>query len=282
MLKIGYLGPAGTFTEKAMQVYTRTLSVPFETQAGESFFELFEGLKNNTLTHAVIAIENSIEGAVAPNLDMLVQNETLKICADLKLPISQALITAEPLALDRITDIYSHPQGFAQCQTFLLSQLPKVRVHPLASTAEGVAHLKPGSTHAVIGAAILAELYHLHCHTPNIQDSKTNTTRFVVIAHDFPPPSGQDKTSIVFSTLKDKPGGLYEVLGAFAKRTINLTRIESRPTKQGLGDYVFFIDLEGHAADANVAEALDELQHKTSFYRLLGSYPTLPLPKEPS
>ncbi|MFH1429628.1 MAG: prephenate dehydratase, partial [Candidatus Margulisiibacteriota bacterium] len=207
-------------------------------------------------------------------LDLLVHSDIL-IENEIYLPIVQNLLVARGVNIDNITDIYSHPQAIAQCQLFLRKNYPCANIHSGTSTAtaSAIVREKADSHTAAIANVNATKLYDLVVFAENINDYKDNITRFVVISHKQNGPTGNDKTSIVFSLAKDKPGGLYSVIGEFAQRNINLTKIESRPAKKEMGDYLFFIDLEGHQKDKDVKAALDAVSKQASFFKLMGSYP---------
>ena len=273
--RMGYLGPKGTFSYFAFVAYQERYSQDYEGVSMDSFIDLFEGFKAGQLDEIIVPIENSVEGCVNPSLDLLVKNPNVWIKNEICMPIQHSLMTVESTTLDNIQEIYSHAQPLAQCRHYLHEKLPKSHLHHMASTAKAaekvVAERREGT--AIIGSHFLSHLYPLTVMEDNIQDSKTNTTRFIIINKDKTKPTERDKTSLVFSTKKDQPGSLYEVLSIFANGNINLTRIASRPTKNDLGEYVFFLDFEGHAKERVIEEVLAAVQTKTSFYKLLGAYP---------
>ncbi|MFA5927961.1 MAG: prephenate dehydratase [Candidatus Margulisiibacteriota bacterium] len=270
--KVAFLGPSGTFSEAAGLYFVANSDlklVPYET-----IFDAIKAVENEETEKAVVPIENSIEGSITTTMDLLVNSDVL-IEKEIDLPIVNNLLVLPGAKISKITDVISHPQPIAQCQNFLRTTWPKVNTHKADSTADAASLVakwkKPNF--AAIGHANLAKLYGLEIAASNINDYKGNMTRFVVIGQDQPKPSGKDKTSMVFSLAKDQPGSLYKVLGEFAKRKLNLTKIESRPAKKEIGDYLFFIDLEGSVQDKSVAEALEIVQDTASFFKLLGSYP---------
>lgn len=289
-MKIGYLGPKGTFSEQALKKYLNENKISnAEAIPVSSFFDLFQVFSSGKCDKIIVPIENSIEGSVSINFDLLAKAENALIEQEILLDIEQNLLGNIGTAVDQITDIYSHPQPLAQCQKYLKTHFPDVRTYQLDSTslaAEMVA--KPELSiiahsnkqqypdkkfvYAAIGSRELAEIYGLKILAENIGDYPNNTTQFFVVGRNKTISTGSDKTSILFSTLKDRPGGLYEILGEFASENINLTRITSRPTKEVLGEYLFFIDFEGHVDDPVVQEVLASIQTKASFFKLLGSY----------
>jgi len=281
MKRIGYLGPKGTFSDTACQEYCASRS-GFEPVALPTIDSLYEALKGDDVQSVIVPVENSIEGPVNLSFDRLVQMpDNYSITADIILPISHYMLGLECVPLSKITDIYSHYQALAQCQEFIKRQCPHAATHVVPSTAKAAELISSGALTftdnrehhvAVIGQQSLAAAYDLVTlsQTP-INDVKGNFTRFYVISDDT---SGVNygHTFIVVGAKKDQPGSLYSILGEFASRQINLTRILSRPTKQELGEYLFFIECEGAPSDPLVKEALDGVKKKAGFYRWLGSY----------
>jgi len=273
-VKVAYLGPEGTFSDEAARKFfakkTQIRLIPYPTIA-----DLIFAVARGEVDAAFTPIENSIEGAVGTVLDMLARDVNLKIRGESLFPVQNCLLAKDRIALIKITDVISHPQPMAQCRQFIRKNLTRARIHISESTAgaaKQVAELESRSF-AAIGTLSAAKLYGLKILKKGINDHKDNVTRFVILAKHDHGRTGADKTSIVFAVHKDKPGGLYEVLGEFANRRINLTRIESRPAKRSLGDYYFFIDMQGHHADAQVKAALSGIRRRASFFKLLGSYP---------
>lgn len=216
-------------------------------------------------------IENSIEGPVGVTLDLLTHDYDLKIEQEIILPINHNLLVKPGDKLEDIKSVYSHHQALSQCRNFL--EKLNLTIHSTSSTAAAAKIIKYKKNAAAIGNQRAAEIYGLKMICQNIQDFDNNLTRFIVLSYKQPPVTGRDKTSIVFSLSKDYPGGLYEILGFFARENINLTKIESRPSKKGLGKYFFFIDFEGHVRDEKVAPILKIMKTKTPFLKILGSYP---------
>ncbi|NBV41432.1 prephenate dehydratase [bacterium] len=309
MTLIGYLGPEGTYSEMAALDYCRRHGLnmlEYQLVPIKTIPKLFEWLQGGRDRKIVVPIENSVEGAVLPMQDQVdsfpttTQSELFEtwdahIDEEFSIPIENYLLVKKGTQLNDITDVVSHPQPIGQCQSFIQSGLG----YPLhvfyadstARAAEMVANMTPlyegaNPMHmASIGSVRLAERYGLVVALPtSIQDSSNNRTRFWVISRSnwVAGPSNNSnnsKTTLVFSTLKDQPGGLYDVLGEFAKRDINLTSISSRPTKTVLGEYLFFIDFLGHWYEETVREALIQVKEKTSYFRLLGSYPSVNVEK---
>ncbi len=284
-LKVGYLGPEGTFSEEASILYAKKLKnvelIPYST-----IHDLLVAVDYGKVNEGITPIENSIEGTVGVVSDMLVRDVNLKIREEVVLPVYHYLITRKGVRLKDVTDIISHPQALDQCKGWLRKNLPKAQLHLSYSTADAVRQVALGKetelpvlgtgrkrVFAAIGPKASAKLYGLRIVAEKINDYKDNLTRFIVVSKRDHPRTGDDKTSIVFSLAKDRPGGLYNVLGEFAIRYINLTKIESRPSKRALGDYYFFVDMQGHRIDKAVKEALDDIKRKAPFMKILGSYP---------
>jgi prephenate dehydratase len=271
-MKIGYLGPEGTFSQIALRQYigNRQDVIPCPCP---SIREMLLAVEDGVIDEAVVPIENSLEGPINVTLDMLAFDRSLKIKAEVVCDITQSLMARPGTRLADIKRVISHPQPIGQCGRYLASTLASADITYVNSTAEAAKLVFAGEPGlAVIGSALLAEIYGLELLAEGIEDSKNNSTRFVVLATQDAAPTGRDKTSIVFSTA-NRPGNLYRILDIFSLWDINMSRIESRPTKQVLGEYVFFIDLNGHHLDQDMAEALRMVQRKTSFYKFLGSYP---------
>ncbi len=278
-MSVGYLGPAGTFSEEAVDCYLRRHPEALPKHPVESFPDLFLQLQGGRIATAIIPIENSVEGMVPVCLDLLASSPGIYAIEEMVLRVRLSLLARPDVTAAQITDIVSHPQPLAQCHHYLRKQFPRARLHSALSTAIAAEQLAenrylmgPGSEVAVIGRAELARLYELDILLQDIQDSARNATRFWVIAPRQAERTGADKTSIVFSTPRDVPGSLHRVLGIFSERGINLTGITSRPAKTVLGEYLFFVDLDGHIQDDLVAEALEQVKTVVNFYKLLGSY----------
>ncbi|MBP3790507.1 MAG: prephenate dehydratase [Methanobrevibacter sp.] len=262
---MSFLGPKGTFTHEAANMVGDEL-VPYCTIPA-----VMESVNNGETSFGIIPIENSIEGPVGITLDSLAHKFDLKIYKEIIIPINQNLIVNPGTKMEDIEDVYSHAQAIAQCQEFIREN--KIQPHYSVSTARASKDIIGYGNKAAIGNKVAAELYGLEILKPNIQDVDNNETRFVVVSKNDHEPTGNDKTSIIFSIYEDKPGGLYDILGIFQKNNINLTKIESRPSKKGLGKYLFFVDFNGHKNDEVVQNILDEIGEKTYFLKVLGSYP---------
>jgi prephenate dehydratase len=232
---------------------------------------VLEAVEKGDVYAGVVPIENSIEGPVCVTLDLLVHEYDLKIRNEIIIPISHNLLLNLEAKIEDIKVIYSHIQALSQCRKF--TEDMGVAVHTAPSTS-AAAKLVAGEKNAgAIGTDKAAELYGLKIAARNIQDYANNVTRFVVVALEDAPRTGNDKTSIVFSMLEDKPGDLYDVLGEFARLNINLTKIESRPSKEKLGSYIFFVDFEGHRSDPEIENILNIIRSNVGYIKILGSYP---------
>jgi chorismate mutase / prephenate dehydratase len=268
-LKVGYLGPEGTFTQQAVykQFGHSVRALPLS-----SIEEVFHEVESGTADFGVVPIENSSEGTVNSTLDMFLISP-LGICGEVELRIHHNLM-GQMSALDRVQRICAHPQALAQCRGWLAEHMTGVERVPVASNAEGARRARDEEGTAAIAPMAAAEVYGLNVLVPEIEDRPDNTTRFLVIGRKSFPPSGQDKTTLLVSAAHTgAPGALFRLLEPFAKHAISMTRIESRPSRRRKWDYVFFIDLEGHAAVEPLAGALTELKDRASLCRVLGSYP---------
>jgi len=283
-MKIGFLGPEGTFSEEASKLYCKKLQGKAELIPYTTIHDLLYAVQKGKLNEAIVPIENSIEGTIGIVTDMLAKDVNLQIKQEIVISILHYLIAQKGVKLSEVSDVISHPQALDQCKDFLRKKIPKAKLHLSRSTSDAVrqvavslgekilAHGKvKGPVFAAIGNKSSAELYGLKILASNI-NARENQTRFVVLAKKDHSRTGSDKTSIVFSIRCDCPGGLHDVLAVFAVRNINLTKIESRPSKKALGDYLFFADLEGHRKDKVIAEALAEIKKKAAFLKILGSY----------
>jgi len=269
----GFLGPFGTYSEEALlSAFSLDDSqlVPLVTIP-----EVIAAAERREVDKAIVPIENSIEGSINATLDMLAFEANLFIEKEIVRSVDSNLIGLRGTKKDRVKIIISHPQPTAQCRAYIMREFPGVVIEAANSTAEAVRLVKErGSKDAVaIGTTLAAKLYGLSVLERKIQDFADNQTRFVVIGREMSARTGLDKTSIVCFIHQDRPGSLLQILQEFAFRSINLTKIQSRPTRKVLGEYCFFVDMEGHVEDANVAEAIKCLQCKIRQVKLLGSYP---------
>lgn len=277
MFKIGYLGPKGSFSEEALQLFI--ITQPEISQASTELIafstipKLLLACNSQEIDSAFVPLENSTEGQVGVTMDMLGQTESIYITREFIHPVDQCLITTEPLELQQIQRVYSHEQALGQCRDFLETHLPQAEQIVCLSTAEAARKISSVRENwAAIGPRRAAELYHLHCQVEKIQDVMLNATRFIFVGHSLSEMSGEDKTSLLVIT-DNSPGSLYRILQEFALRNINLSRIESRPSKKKLGEYVFFIDIEGYVFSPTIQDALWALRDKNVSTKLLGSYP---------
>lgn len=270
-MRVGYLGPPGTFSEEALGHCDLARSA--EQRDYPSFAEVFEAVLRGECEAGLLPIENSLEGSISATLDLLVHRPGLRIRREVFLPIRQNLLALPGTALESVEKVLSHPQPLGQCAGWLRAHLPEVPQEVMPSTAEAArqAAARPGC--AAIGSRAGAERYRLAILREGIQDGEANVTRFVLVARDDERPTGRDRTSLAFSLDRDRPGGLHEVLGVFAARGINLSKIESRPNKQAMGHYIFFLDFEGHRQDPRGSEALAGVLERVHGLHLLGSYP---------
>jgi chorismate mutase/prephenate dehydratase len=237
----------------------------------KDFREVFESVKSGTVPNGVVPIENSIEGSVNQNYDLFLAYD-LKVCGEVAIKLAHVLIANPKTELENIKTVYSHPQALAQCRSYL--EKHKWEIIPAYDTAGSVKLIKEkGLTNAAaIASEKAADLYFMKILARNIADNPSNYTRFLVLGTEDATPTGDDKTSIIFSA-KHAPGTLYHVIGEFATRNINLTRIESRPTKTTAWQYNFYLDFEGHRTEKRCAEALEALEKYAIFVKILGSYP---------
>jgi len=271
MLKIGYLGPKGTFSQEALLKYAK--DAEYTPKEFLSIGEILEAVDTRIIDEAVVPIENSIEGAVNATMDIMAMENDLRIKAEVIIPIREHLLVKKGAKLSGVKTVLSHPQPLGQCRRFLAKNFPDAIIKATNSTASAAEEVSKGTgDSAAIGSFEAAKAYGLEVAQRDIQDFDNNTTRFIVVGREDSKRTGNDKTSIVFST-EDKPGSLYKILEIFNLWDINLSRIESRPAKNKLGSYIFFVDLSGHKEDDDLRDALEMVKRKTSFYKFLGSYP---------
>ena len=269
--KIAFLGPIGTYTDEASYLYAPSAErVPFA-----SLGLVTSALEEGNVDEAVVPIENSLGGTVIEVVDFLITSEKSQIKGEFLLPIDHCLITRPGVKLSDIRVVVSKQEALTQCRQFLARELRFAEQVPATSTALAVVDLKEDDDRtAAIGPRRAAELAGLPVLAHGIQDRKNNVTRFAVLASSSMPPSGSDKTTIAFDFDKpDAPGLVYGAMRPFADRGINLTKIESRPTGTGIGNYIFLLDLEGHIDEPHVQQAIAELQGHTSTFKVLGAYP---------
>jgi chorismate mutase / prephenate dehydratase len=266
-LKVAYLGPEATFTHEAA---LRSFGTSVELEPQATVAEVFTRVERGEAEHGVVPVENSMEGAVTHTLDELM-NSPLKICGEVYLPVSQNLISKEG-SLEHVRVVCSHPMALSQAATWLRHELPGARLEEVESTGEAARRAAREQGVAAIGSALAAEAHGLNVLARNIQDARTNATRFIVLGRAWAGRTGKDKTSVVFS-VKDRPGVLRDALSAFAEEGINLTRIESRPSRKRAWTYVFFADLQGHPEEERVKRALAALEEHCPYVALIGACP---------
>jgi chorismate mutase/prephenate dehydratase len=264
-LDIAYLGPEGTFTHLAAR---KKFGKKCRYLPAEGISDVFYEIEKGKADFGVVPVENSTEGVVNHTLDMFFTSN-LNICAEITLNISHFLLGR---LNSKIKRVYSNPQVFSQCRRWLAANLPEAELIPASSTAAAAKKAKSDRWGACIGGKILADLYGLDLIASSIEDLSSNYTRFLIIASCDSAVSGSDKTSLLFS-VKDEVGALYDVLSFFRQHNINLTKIESRPSKKKPWEYYFFVDLEGHRESTRLKKSLEDLNKKCVFVKVLGSYP---------
>ena len=266
-LKVAFLGPEGTFSQAAVLKHfghgVRDLPLG-------SIEEVFHQVEAGVADFGVVPVENSSEGSVSDTLDMFLFSP-LKICGEVELRVRQHLL-GHSRELGDVRKVYSHQQSLSQCRAWLDQKLPHAERIPVSSNAEAARMARDEEGSAAIAGDAAADVYGLPILMPNIEDRPDNTTRFLVIGRQTYPPSGQDKTSLLLSS-RHKAGALYELLSSLAAHNVSMTRIESRPSRRGKWDYVFFVDVEGHCEQPAIAAALKDLEAAASLFRVLGSYP---------
>lgn len=268
--RLAFLGPPGTFSEDAALLHDPDA----EMEPFPSILSVATAVASSRADEGVVPIENSLEGSVTYTLDILIEEARLFIRRELVLPIEHYLLANPGTRSADIETIYSHPQALAQCRNFLERCFPKVQLIASLSTVAAVDDMKASpSAGAAISPRRAADIYGAEVIAQRIQDSPNNATRFVVLATSDHPPTGRDKTSLCFSFSDDKPGLLYNVLGEFSIRHINLSKIESRPAKRSLGEYIFLIDCDGHREDPLVKGVIDFVASQTTMLKVFGSYP---------
>jgi prephenate dehydratase len=263
---IGLLGPEGTYSEKA--------AIKLDTSAQLKYFndleEVIESVITGEVDYGILPIENSLEGSIGITMDALLEYN-INIIGEVIVPIRHCLLSKG--RMEDITVVLSHPQALAQCHKFIRANFKDIKVQTTGSTSHA-AQAASGSTEmAAIASRESAETYGLNILADDIQDYRENYTRFVVLGKHIPDRTGNDKTSIIIHLLRDRPGALHDLLGEFVKYDINLTKIESRPSKMGLGDYLFYIDMEGHQRDENIKNGLEGINKLVDQVKIIGSYP---------
>jgi chorismate mutase/prephenate dehydratase len=266
-LTIAYLGPEGTFSQAAA---LKAFGSSVKTLACNTIDDVFRTVEARHADYAVVPVENSTEGAVGRTLDLMLVTP-LSACGEVQLEVHQNLMTRAS-SLAGIRRVYSHSQSLAQCNSWLNAQLPQVERIPVASNAEAAKRAAADPEAAAIAGEMAARIYDVPVLARHVEDEPNNRTRFLVIGAQTVPPSGRDQTSLVMSS-PNRPGAVHALLAPFAKHGVSMTRLESRPSRMGRWEYYFFVDLQGHERDPNVAAALAELREIAPFVKLLGSYP---------
>ncbi|MGD0154015.1 MAG: prephenate dehydratase [Thermacetogeniaceae bacterium] len=272
--RIGYLGPRGTFSERAARLFLG--SRPGASVACDSLEQVLDQVASGALDEGIVPVENSSEGAVGIILDLLALHYDLSVRGELVLPVSHCLMARPGVRVAQVERVLSHPQVLAQCRSWLQQKLSQALPIECPSTAAAAAQVADSnSPWAALGPMDAAGNYGLAVLEPEANDCPDNSTRFWIVGREpLINNEAGNKTSVVFS-IKDRPGALYHILGEFARRSLNLTRIESRPAKKKLGDYLFFVDFIGSVSSPQVQEALAGVGFRTLFLKVLGSYPDL-------
>lgn len=269
--EVGFLGPRGTFSEEAFKIFYKNEKV--DAVEYITISDVIVGLEKDQIEEAIVPIENSIEGSVGVTLDMI-STRDLFIVNEFVMPIKLFLLAKAGTNINNITSIYSHPQPIGQCRLYLDKNFNGANIVSTESTTQGAKVVSQGEHGlAVIGPKNMADIYNLEIINENIEDNSNNQTRFVILSKKSNKDTGDNcKISIVFAA-EDKPGSLYKILNIFSLWDINLTKIESRPQKEKLGQYIFFVDIEGNITNQDTIDALTMVRRKTTYYKFLGSYP---------
>ena len=271
-LRVAYLGPPGTNSEVAAILCCPDADhVPYA-----AIPQVIRAVETGDADQAVAAIENSLQGSVTDTVDMLIRDEGVLVIGELVLDIEHCLMVQPGASARDVDVIYSHPQSLGQCRDYLEQQFPHVRTEAALSNAAAVEQMMRTPRSAAIAPARAAELYGAQIAERNIAGADVNKTRFVVLGREEARPTGHDKTSIAFAVAHDRPGTLVSVLHEFSDRAINLTKIESRPSREELGVYIFLLDIEGHREDPLVEQALAAVREQADFFKIFGSYPASP------
>lgn len=272
--KLAYLGPGGSYCEMAKDLFCKKYELNLSEEPLNTIKRVLEFVDDNPGAIGVLPIENSIEGAVRETIDNLIRtkNTNVRILSELVMPIEHCLLS-RTTELYSISGVISHPQALAQCQNFIHNELPmNLNIIQAASTAEAARCLECHNlTYSAIGSRKTAEIYNLNILKDNINDDPDNKTRFALIGDLETPKTENDNTTLAFST-ENKPGALLDILQIFHDFGINLSYIDSRPSKIKFGEYTFFVDFDGHISDENIAHMLEKVQEKTQYYRVVGSY----------
>ena len=268
-ITVAYLGPKGTFSERAT---VKQFGLAADAMPMPSIDEVFRAVESGAADFGVVPVENSTEGAVGRSLDLMPQTP-MQVCGEVVVRIHHHLMSkARPGALGDIRRVFSHGQSLAQCHEWLNANLPNVERVAVASNAEAARRAAEEPASAAVAGEMAAEHYKLEILASNIEDEPNNTTRFLVLGDYQPKPSGRDKTSLILSA-RNRAGAVYEMLTPFATRGVSMTKFESRPSRVALWEYLFFVDIEGHRDNGNVADALEEVSRIAGYLKVLGSYP---------
>jgi chorismate mutase/prephenate dehydratase len=268
-ITVAYLGPRGTFSERAAMKH---FGLAAEAVAVPSIDEVFRNVESAAADFGVIPVENSTEGAVGRSLDLMPQTSA-KVCGEVIVRIHHHLMAKAAGPIGEVKRVFSHGQSLAQCHEWLNANMPKAERVAVSSNAEAARRASEEAGSAAVAGEMAAEHYGLAILASNIEDEPNNTTRFLVLGDYEPKPSGRDKTSLVLSA-RNRAGAVYEMLTPFAKRGVSMTKFESRPSKVAVWEYLFFVDIEGHRASPQVAEALEDVGKIAGYLKVLGSYPS--------
>jgi len=267
-IKVAYLGPEGTFTQQAALKHFGESAISLPMAAID---EVFREVEAGAVNYGVVPVENSTEGVVNHTLDTFMES-SINICGEVVLRIHHHLLVSENTRRDKVSRIYSHPQSFAQCRKWLDAHFPHAERVPVASNAEAAKLVKTEWHSAAIAGDMAGKLYGLERIAEKIEDRPDNSTRFLIIGSQDVPMSGDDKTSLVVA-MRNQPGALHDLLEPFHRHQIDMTRLETRPARSGVWNYVFFIDFKGHHAEPQVAAMLEEVRLRAADLKVLGSYP---------
>ena len=268
-ITVAYLGPKGTFSERAA---LKHFGLAAQALPAASIDEVFRAVESGSSDFGVVPVENSTEGAVGRSLDLMPQTP-MSVCGEVVVRIHHHLMAKQkPASIAEIKRVFSHGQSLAQCHEWLNANMPKVERVAVASNAEAARRAAEEQGSAAVAGEMAAEHYGLEILASNIEDEPNNTTRFLILGDYRPKASGRDKTSMILSA-RNRAGAVYEMLTPFATRGVSMTKFESRPSRVALWEYLFFVDIEGHRDDANVAAALAEVERIAGYLKVLGSYP---------
>jgi len=265
-MTIAYLGPEATFTHQAA---IRRFGSSLRYAPQKTIADVFTEVSKNRADYGVVPVENSTEGVVTHTLDMFVDSE-LKIVAQIVLPIQHCLLSKSKR--EKINKLFTHPQALAQCRVWVQNRLPHAEIVETSSNARSAQLASTEQNSAAIAGALAAERYGLHILEADLQDNSANVTRFLVLGRQCSPPTGRDRTSVMFG-IAHEVGALHRALAAFRQHRLNMTKIESRPSKKKAWEYYFFVDCDGHMNDRRVAKAIERLEAQCNFVKVLGSYP---------